>query len=136
MFHIGSGAFEIQYVWQQEKISARTELAHRSVFGFGPALLSAGFPEHRPAFSNEIQSGFGKLVKRLNEDCGDVAPWKWDLNKALELVGGASELIGETDGHLNNAVYGILEHGDDEGLESEEDYEEDVEEEGNEDVEE
>jgi len=141
MFHIGSGAFEIQYAWQEKLISAGTELAQRSVFTFGPALLSAGFPEHSSAFSNEMQSGFGKLVKQLNENCGDVAPWKWDLNKAVQLVCWASELIGETDSHLNNAVCGILERGDDEGLDNEEDYEgeegdgEDEEEEDEEDVE-
>jgi len=123
MFHIGSGAFEIQYAWQQKQISAGTELAQRSVFAFGSALLSAGFPEHSPDFANEIRSGFGKLVKRLNEDCGDVAPWKWDLNKAVQLVCWTSELIGETDDHLHSAVCSILERGDDE-LESEEDYEE------------
>ncbi|KIM89809.1 hypothetical protein PILCRDRAFT_812603 [Piloderma croceum F 1598] len=123
MFHIGSGAFEIQYGWQENQISAGTELGQRSVFAFGPAILSAGFPEHS-SLSKEIRSGFRKLVKRLNEDCGDVAPWKWDMNKAVQLVCWASELIGETDRHLNNAVCSILERGDDEELESDEDYEE------------
>ena len=100
---------------------------------FRPALLSAGFPEHSPDFSNEIRSGFGKLVKQLNEDCGDVAPWKWDLNKAVQLVCWTSGLIGETDDHLYSAVCSILERGDDDELESEEDYEEgDGDEEGDE----
>jgi len=99
------------------------DLAQHSVFAFGPALLSAGFPEHSSAFSNEMRSGFGKLLKLLNKDCRDVAPWKWDLNKAVQLVCWAVELTGETDMHLTNAAC-ILERGDDKGLESEEDDEE------------
>jgi hypothetical protein len=104
IFHVGSGAFEMQYAWQESVIAAGTEVAQRSVFAFGPALLSAGRPEHVREFSHEIRSGFGSLVKQLNKDCGDIAPWKWDAEKALQLVFWASELSGETDIHLKGVI--------------------------------
>ena len=128
VFHIGSEAFEFQYAWEEEQISAGTDLAQYSVFAFGPALLSAGSPGHYTGESREMTSGFGKLVNRLNEACGDVAPWKWDRNKAVQLVCWALELTGETDFYMNNAVARILEGGDFEGLEYYEGDEEDVEE--------
>jgi hypothetical protein len=118
-FHVGSGKFEIQYAFQEDHIHAGTTLAQRSVFAFGPALLSEGFPEHEDSFSNQIQSGFGRLAKRLNEECGDVAAWKWDVEKAVELVGWAMALTGETDDNLNRAVSDIYDNGYD-GEESEE----------------
>jgi hypothetical protein len=117
----------MQYAFQEDHIHAGTTLAQRSVFAFGPALLSGGFPEHEDSFSNQIQSGFGRLVKQLNEECGDVAAWKWDVEKAVELMDWAMTLIGETDHHLSGAVSDILDNGYD-GEESEE-YDEDGEEE-------
>ncbi|KIM89713.1 hypothetical protein PILCRDRAFT_84632 [Piloderma croceum F 1598] len=106
MFHVGNGSFEIQYVWHQAQISAGTELAQRLVFVFGLALLLAGFLEHSPAFSNEMRSGFGKecCAVEVGSEEGSVP----------------SELIGETNGHLHNAMRSILERGDDKGLECEE----------------
>ena len=132
IFHVGSGEFEIQYAFQEARIHAGTTLVQRSVFAFGPALLSGGSPEHEDDFSNRIQSGFGRLMKRLNEECGEVAAWKWDVEKAGELVGWAMALIGETDHHLRGAVSDILENGYD-GEESEEDDEDGEEEDEDED---
>jgi hypothetical protein len=63
IFHVSSGMFEMQYAQQEKLISAGTDRASCSVFALGPALLSVGFPEHITSFSNEIKSGFGKLVK-------------------------------------------------------------------------
>jgi hypothetical protein len=128
--------FEMQYAFQEGQIHAGTTLAQRSVFAFGPALLSGGCPEGS-SFSNQIQSGFGSLVKELNKGCGDVAPWKWDVEKAVELVCWAMELIGEKDRYLDRAVSEILEGGY-EGGESEEydeegEEDEDDEEDGDED---
>ena len=119
MFHVGNGAFEMQYAWVERVISGGAEKGQRSVFAFGPALLSAGFPEHVPDFSIEMQTGFGKLAEQLSKDCGDVAPWEWNIKKALQLVCWAVELIGETDANLSAAVYNIQQGGCE--VESEED---------------
>jgi hypothetical protein len=133
-FQVGSGAFETQYALQESHIHAGTTLARRAVFALGPALLSGGFPEHEDSFSNQIQSGFGRLMRQLNEECGDVAPWKWDVEKAVELVCWVMELTRETDDdhYLSGAVSDILENGYD-GGESEEDDEEGEEDEEDED---
>jgi hypothetical protein len=96
-FHISGGTFKTQYAFQEGCINAGTTLAQHAVFVMGTALLSRGSPEHKDSFSNQIQRGFGRLVKRLNEECGDVALWKWDVEKAVELMCWAMELTGEMD---------------------------------------
>jgi len=105
VFHVGdNGQFEIVYGHQENMIAAGTMLAVRSALAFGPALFSGGFPEHEPGFSEVMHSGVWKLVKRLNEECGDVAPWKWDRQKAVALVAWAWELTGIYDRYVDQAI--------------------------------
>ncbi|KIM78103.1 hypothetical protein PILCRDRAFT_824819 [Piloderma croceum F 1598] len=59
-FHIGSGKFEIQYAFQEAHIHAGTTLAQRSVFAFGPALLSEGGSRStRIVFRTKYRVGLG-----------------------------------------------------------------------------
>ena len=113
MFHIGSRAIEIQYAWRQEQ----NPHGDRSSSAFGArvrvSILVGEVPGAKPCCFKRNDEWVREADRRLNKDRGDVAPWRWDLNKAVQLVCWAPELIRQTGDHLNN-----MERGD-KGLASE-----------------